>query len=48
MTQVGVAFVDLKKAFDTVNHENLLNTFYEIGATDSTIKCFRSFLTKGT
>ena len=44
----GVAFVDLRKAFDTVNHEILLNKLYEIGATDITVKWFRSYLTKRT
>ena len=38
----GVAFVDLRKAFDTVNHEILLKKLYDIGATDGTVKWFRS------
>ena len=44
----GVAFVDLRKAFDTVNHEILLKKLYDIGATDGTVKWFRSYLTQRT
>ena len=44
----GFATVDLMKAFDTVNHEILLNKLYEIGATDITVKWFCSYLTKRT
>lgn len=40
----GVAFIDLRKAFDTVNHDILLNKLHELGATDCTIKWFQSYL----
>ena len=39
----GVAFVDLRKAFNTVQHEILLKKLYAIGATDGTVKWFRSY-----
>ena len=44
----GVAFVDLRKACNTVNHEILLKTLYDIGATDGAVKWFCSYLTQRT
>ena len=44
----GVASVDLRKAFDTVNLEILLKKLYDIGATDGTVEWFCSYLTQRT
>ena len=41
----GVAFIDLRKAFDTVNHDILINKLCDIGASSNTLKWFRSYLT---
>ena len=41
----GVAFIDLRKAFDTVNHTILLQKLHDIGATSVTLKWFESYLT---
>ena len=40
----GVAFIDLRKAFDTVNHSLLLKKLHEMGASDVTLKWFHSYL----
>ena len=40
-----VFFLDLKKAFDTVNHEILLNKFMTYGITDSALDLLSSYLT---
>ena len=39
-----VAFIDLRKAFDTVNHSILLKKLHDMGATDLTLKWFLSYL----
>ena len=40
----GVAFIDLRKAFDTVNHGILIDKLRLIGASSITLKWFRSYL----
>ena len=40
----GVAFIDLRKAFDTVQHDILLNKLHALGATDTCVKWFKSYL----
>ena len=40
----GVAFIDLRKAFDTVNHEILIDKLRVIGASSITLKWFKSYL----
>ena len=44
----GVAFIDLSKAFDTINHEILLSKFHDIGSNELCIKWFRSYLSGRT
>ena len=39
-----VAFIDLRKTFDTVNHSILLKKLLDMGATDLTLKWFLSYL----
>ena len=41
---IGVAFIDLRKAFDTVSHKILLDKLNDLGASDTSIKWFRSYL----
>ena len=41
----GAVFLDLSKAFDTVDHHLLLQKLTYIGLTDSTVQWFRSYLT---
>ncbi len=40
----GVVFLDLKKAFDTVNHEILLNKLRKFGLNDESIAWFANYL----
>ena len=40
----GVAFIDLRKVFDTVHHDILLTKLHALGATDTCVKWFKSYL----
>ena len=40
----GVAFIDLRKAFDTVNHNILLSKLQNLGASVSALSWFNSYL----
>ena len=42
---IGAAFLDLSKAFDTVNHELLLQKLTYAGLSNNTVTWFRSYLT---
>ena len=41
----GVAFIDLRKAFDTVNHDILISKLKDIGVSESSLCWFKSYLT---
>ena len=43
----SVTFIDLKKAFDTVNHEILLKKLYLYGIREKEFRWFRSYLSNG-
>ena len=40
----GVAFIDLRKAFDTVNHNTLIRKLQKLGVSMSALKWFKSYL----
>ena len=44
----GAIFIDIKKAFDTVNHENLLRKLYRFGLDDTELDWFENYLTGRT
>ena len=44
----GVVFIDLKKAFDTTDHEIILHQLSYFGADQATIKWFQSYLSDWT
>ena len=44
----GVVFIDLKKAFDTIDHEIILSKLSYFGADQATIKWFQSYLSDRT
>ena len=41
---VGVVFLDISKAFDTVNHDPLLSKLSHLGLSPSTVSWFKSYL----
>ena len=43
---VGLVFIDLKKAFDTVDHDILCKTLELYGVQQRELSCFRSYLSK--
>ena len=44
----GSIFIDLKKVFDLVNHECLLNKLEHNGIRNTSLSWFREYLTTGT
>ena len=44
----GVVFIDLKKAFDTIDHEIILRKLSYFGADQATVKWFQSYLSNRT
>ena len=44
----GAVFIDLKKAFDTVPHDGLLNKLFRYGIQDQPLSWFESYLTNRT
>ena len=44
----GAMFIDLKKAFDTVPHDGLLNKLFRYGIQDQPLSWFESYLTNRT
>ena len=43
-SMTGVAFIDLRKAFDTVNHDILIRKLHELGVSYSALKWLKSYL----
>ena len=44
----GVVFIDLKKAFDTIDHEIILRKLSYFGTDQATITWFQSYLSNRT
>ena len=44
----GMILIDLKKAFDTINHDILLKKMASLGFSNHSIKWFRSYLSDGS
>ena len=44
----GAVFIDLKKTFDTVPHDGLLNKLFRYGIQDQPLSWFESYLTNRT
>ena len=44
----GSIFIDLKKVFDLVNHECLLHKLEHNGIRNTSLSCFREYLTTRT
>ena len=44
----GAVFIDLKKAFDTVPYDGLLNKLFRYGIQDQSLSWFQSYLTNRT
>ena len=44
----GVVFIDLTKAFDTIDHEIILRKMSHMGVDQAAIKCFSSYLSGRT
>ena len=42
--RTGRLFVDISKAFDSINHKILLGKLEHIGLSESSLKCFKSYL----
>ena len=45
---IGVAFIDLRKAFDTVSHDILLSKLDNLGVSSTALRWFESYLTGRT
>ena len=43
-----MVFLDLSKAFDTIDHDVMLNKLMDLGFSDSAIVWFRAYLTNRT
>ena len=41
---IGMILIDLQKAFDTIDHDILLQKLYAIGFSKHTVNCFQSYL----
>ena len=42
---IGAVFIDLKKAFDTVDHKILFKELYYYGIRGNALNCFESYST---
>ena len=44
----GMVFLDLSKAFDTLDHDTMLEKLYSLGFLDSAVFWFKAYLTNRT